>query len=288
MKSKYPNKTSYGWVSKIRNLNFVTLLGMLFSFYLAINILFAIIYYYFKVLKIETVFFDYVYFSFVTSLAIGFGDFVPIKHIGKVLVVFHSCITAIYFALMISVLSIKMFYPGDSIRFSKKIIYNPKVGQFIFRVINTNKEALINPEVRISVTEHNVGNVSAAVFNILTDYYITYLGKHDFSYSFKNNFDTFNVMDEANKATSYNDEINQLESRFRINISITGSYGLQQIAICKKYYANEIILGKSFKSITYNAQYIRKKGEIRYNKIKNFWTDFESIEKLNNEITFLP
>jgi len=279
MKSKYPNKTSYGWVSKIRNLNFATLLVILFSFYLLINILFAIIYYYLKVLKFGTVFFDYVYFSFVTSLAIGYGDYVPLKHIGKVLILFHSCITAIYFALMVSVLSIKMFYPGDSIRFSKKIVYNPDIGIFIFRVINTNKEALINPEVRISVTEHNVGNVSAAVFNILSDYYITYLGKHDFSYSFKSNFETFNVIDEANKANTYNDQTNQLVSSFRINISITGSYGLQQVTICKKYYADEIVFGKSFKVITYNAQYIRKKGEIRYNKIKNFWSDFESIER---------
>jgi len=280
MNLKYPQKVNLGWVSKIRNLHIGIVLLQLLGYYLAINILFSIVYYLLKVLKSETIFFDYVYFSFITSLAIGFGDFVPVTNIGKVIVIIHSCVTAMYFALMISVLSIKMLYPRNLIKFSEKIIYNPSTDMFMFRVINTNKEPLINPDLRISITEHNIGDVSAGVFNIASDYNITYLGKHDFSYTFKNTFQNFNVMSEANKATLYNKQTNSLESRFRINISITGcyGYGLQQIAICKKYYADEIVIGKSFKPITYNKEvYIKK--EIKYSKIKNFWEDFEIIEK---------
>ncbi|MDW5300640.1 MAG: potassium channel family protein [Sedimentibacter sp.] len=280
MNLKYPRKASLGWVSKIRNLHIGIVLLQLLGYYLAINILFSIAYYFFEVLKNKTVFFDYVYFSFITSLAIGYGDFVPVTKIGKVIVIIHSSITAMYFALMISVLSIKMLYPRNLIKFSEKIIYNPTTDMLIFRVINTNKEPLVNPDLRISVTEHNAWDRSAGVFNILTDYYITYLGKHDFSYTFKNTFQNFNVIEESNKAKEYNKQINSLESRFRINLSITGSYGygMQQIAICKKYFADDIIIGKSFKPIIYNKEVYTKK-EIKYNKIKNFWEDFESIEK---------
>lgn len=283
MNLKYPRKSNFGWVSEIRNEHFAIVLAKLLSLYLAINLFFAIVYHAFKVLVIGTQFFDYIYFSFVTSLAIGYGDFVPIKFIGKILVIMHSCITTMYFALMVSILSIKMFYPGDSIRFSKKIIYNPKIDKFIFRVINTNKEALINPEVRISVTEHNIGDEIASVFNLLKDCDITYLGRHDLSYTFKNSFENFNLIREANKANEYNKVMKSFKSRFRINISITGNYGLQQIAIYKKYFADEIVIGESYKPITYNEEGYRKKGGIRYYKVKDFWVDFESIRNFSNE-----
>lgn len=283
MNSKYPIKSNYGWVSEIRKQKFIIVLAKLLGFYLSINLFFAVVYYLNKVLINGTGFFDYVYFSFVTSLAIGYGDFVPFKFVGKILVIMHSCITTMYFALMVSVLSIKMFYPGDSIKFSKRIIYNKDTDMIIFRIINTNREALINPEVRISVTEHNVGDKIAGVFNIVEDCDITYLGRHDFSYSFKNSFEDFSLIMEANKANEYNKQLKSFKSRFRVNISITGSYGLQQIAIYKKYFADDIVIGKSYKPITYNEEGYRKKGGIRYFKIKNFWRDFESIEGISDE-----
>jgi hypothetical protein len=153
----------------------------------------------------------------------------------------------------------------------------------IFRVINTNREPLINPEIRISVTEHNIGDRIAGIFNLIEDCNITYLGRHDFSYTFKSCFKNFKLIDEANKANEYNNKEKSFKSRFRIIISITGSYGLQQVAIFKKYYAHEIVVGKSYKPITYNEEGYRKKGGIRYYKIKNFWTDFESVESLQRD-----
>lgn len=272
---RYPNKSSFGWVHKIRNLSFKVVLLKLLGIYMFINLMFAVLYFLFQVLEKNIVFFDYIYFSFVTSLAIGYGDFVPMTITGKIFIIFHSCISTMYFALMVSILSIKMFYPGDAIKFSKNVVYNSDSDLLIFRVINTNKEALINPEVRISITEHMVGDVSAGVYNLLSDFYITYLGKHDFSYSFKNNFDEFNVINEARKAVEYNKNTNSCNSRFRINISITGNYGLQQIAICKKYYANEILPGKSFEVIDYNNLCKVKKGVVIYSK--KFWNDFNKV-----------
>ncbi len=278
MRTEYPKKASLGWVSKIRNQHMAVVLAKMLCFYTFINLIFSVLYYIFRVLAAETSFFDYVYFSFVTSLAIGYGDFVPLTVLGKLLVIIHSGITAVYFALMISILSIKMLYPRNLIKFSRCIIYNSETDTLIFRVINTNKEPLINPELRISVTEHNTGESSPGVFSITTDNNITYLGKLDYSYTIKNTFGNFNVYEEAKKAVQFNMETDSLESRFRINMSLTGSYGLNQIALRKKYYANEIISGKCFKPITYSKQvYIKK--EITYKKIKNFWKDFETVEE---------
>lgn len=277
MSFKYPKKANLGWASKIRNKHFGLVLSELFIYYLAVNLIFALTYYAFNALENTAYFFDYVYFSFVTSLSIGYGDLVPVTLTGKFLVILQTSIATLYFALMVSVLYLKMLYPRDLIKFSKKIIYNPENDIFILRVININKDALVNPNIRISITEHNTGEKIAGIFNIPLDYNITYLGKYDFSYTFKNNYKALNVMNEANIALAHNKTTNLIESRFRINISITGSYGFNEIAMYKKYYAKDIVIGNSFKPITYNKEFYSRKKEIKYNKIENYWEDFERI-----------
>lgn len=281
MHIKYPKKASLGWASEIRNKNFGIVLLELFIYYLAVNLIFSAAYYMFNVLANTVVFFDYVYFSFVTSLSVGYGDFVPINVAGKILVIIQTCITAMYFALMVSVLSLKMLYPRDLIRFSKNIIYNPQTDMLIVRVINTSRDALVNPNIRISITEHSTGSKSAGMFNIPIDYNLTYLGKYDFSYSFKNSYQSVNIINEANKALEFNKSSDSMKSRFRINISLTGSYGFNQVAMYKKYYSKDIVTGKSFKPITYNKNFYGRKKDIRYKKINNYWEDFEDIEGLD-------
>lgn len=281
MSFNYPKKASLGWASKIRNKHFMVVLLVLFIYYLAINLIFSTVYYVFDTLVNAAGFFDYVYFSFVTSLSIGYGDMVPANLSGKITVIIQSSITAMYFALMISVLSIKLFYPRELIKFSEKIIYNPKTNMLIMRVINTNRDSLVNPDIRISVTEHNTGNESAGMYNIPIDYRITYLGKYDFTYTFKNTHHSFDVMKEATKALEYNKKTNSMQSRFRINVSITGSYGFNHIAMYKKYYAEDVLVGEQFKPITYNKEFYNRKKEVKYNKIKNFWEDFEAIENID-------
>lgn len=275
-----PKRAVLGWASEIRNKNFVLVLLELFVYYVAVNFLFSFAYYKFNSLN-SVSFFDYVYFSFVTSLSIGYGDLVPINISGKLLVIIQSCITALYFALMVSILSLKLLYPRDLIRFSEKIIYNPNSDMLIIRVINTSRDALVNPNIRISITEHNTGKESAGMFNIPIDYNLTYLGKYDFSYTFKNSYKSLNIMNEATKAMEYNKADPNFESRFRINVSITGSYGFNQVAMYKKYYAKDIVIGKSFKPITYNKSFYSRKGDIKYNKIKNYWNDFEDVVELD-------
>lgn len=277
MNFKYPKKANLGWASEIKNKHFGLVLLELFIYYFVVNLIFSSAYYVFNVLENAAGFFDYVYFSFVTSLSIGYGDLVPVTLTGKLLVILQTSITALYFALMVSILSLKMLYPRDLIMFSKRIIYNSESDMLIIRVINISKDALVNPNIRISITEHSTGEKIAGIFNVPLDYRITYLGKYDFSYSFKNKHKMLDVMNEANKALDYNKITNTIESRFRINISITGSYGFNEVAMYKKYYAKDIVRGKSFKPITYNKEFYSKKGNIIYSKIKNYWDDFEGI-----------
>lgn len=281
MSIKYPKKASLGWASEIRNKHFGMVLLELFIYYLIVNIIFSAAYYLFDALENTENFFDYIYFSFVTSLSVGYGDLVPVTLEGKILVILQTCITAMYFALMVSVLSLKMLYPRDLIKFSQRIIYNPETDMLIVRTINTSRDALVNPDIRISITEHSTGCKSTGMFNIPIDYNLTYLGKYDFSYSFKNSYQSLNIINEANKALEFNKSSDLMQSRFRINVSLTGSYGFSQIAMYKKYYAKDIVIGKSFKPITYTKDFYGRKKDIKYNKIKNYWQDFENIEGLD-------
>jgi hypothetical protein len=279
MSLRFPRKASLGWANEIRSKHFALVMLELFIYYLAINIIFSFAYYAFDSLINTEGFFDYVYFSFVTSLSIGYGDLVPTNIAGKVLVIVQTSVAAMYFALMVSVLSIKLFYPRELIKFSEKLIYNPETDMLILRVLNTSRDSLVNPDIRISITEHNTGDRSVGMYNIPMDYSITYLGKYDFSYSFKNSYNSLNVIKEAAKAIEYNIAADDNRSRFRVNVSITGSYGFNQVALYKKYYAEDIVIGKQFKPIIYNKEFYSRKGDIKYNKITNFWEDFEEVEK---------
>ena len=150
-------------------------------------------------------------------------------------------------------------------------------------MINISSAPIINPEVRISVTEHNVGNVIARIFPVTTAYTIDYLGKHDFTYCFNTlhpitEDENFDVWSEWQKALQHNRQAGDSvpRSRFRINITVSGSNGIQTIAVHKKYHADEITDGIRFQPIEYTQEDQRRRG-MRYHKIPNFWDDFNRI-----------
>lgn len=275
-----PKKTTYIWIDKIRRKSFAHILSTLLLIYIIVNILFAILYYLMGALN-DSNFLDYLYFSFVTSLTIGYGDLIPVNAIAKVTVILHSTIYAVYSALMMSMLTTNLLCPKETIAFSKNMIYNPDSQEMLFRMINISSAPIINPEVRISVTEHAVGNVIAGIFPVTAQYSIDYLEKYDFTYCFRtlhpvSEGDDFDICREWQKALRYNKETNTCDSRFRINITVSGSNGIQTIAVHKKYYANEIVKGLRFKPIEYTAAPCQKNG-MHYHKIPNFWIDFNRI-----------
>lgn len=279
---KYPSKTSYAWISEIKTTSFWLLLLCLILFYVLINCVFADIYYFCKVLKSEASILDHFYFSFVTALTIGYGDFYPLTTVGKVVVAIHTCLTAIYFAIMVTALSAKMFYPKNTIMFSERLLFDPINKRFAIRLINTHREPLVNPEIRIFMTEHCYGNVMGPMHRITKYDDMPFLGKHDFSLFFQDKINTnaedFRISSEWYKALSHDrGNHSQPTSRFSITISISGSYGIQQIAHYKKYYPSEIELGTSFKAIQYNDEDQRQAGNIRYSNFPDMWNDFNKI-----------
>lgn len=280
-----PKKATYIWIDKIRQKSFSRILCTLLIIYIAVNFAFAVLYYLMDALN-DSSFLDYLYFSFITSLTIGYGDLTPVNGLAKLTVILHSTIYAVYSALMMSMLTTNLLCPKEAIVFSKNMIYNPDKQEMRFRMINISSAPIINPEIRISVTEHTVGNVIAGIFPVTAEYSIEYLGKHDFTYCFKTlhplaDGHVFNICHEWQKALQYNKETNTADSRFRINITVSGSNGIQTIAVHKKYYADEIVKGLRFQPIEYNREDQRKNG-MRYNKIPNFWVDFNSVKPSPN------
>ena len=294
----YPTRTSYAWIGHIKRTSFPALLAVLLGVYIAIDFAFGGLYQFVGVLDAQKVtsFFDYYYFSFVTSLTIGFGDFTPVTSFGKVLVITHGCLTAIYFAFMIAVLSAKIFYPKNTMMFAKKLCFVPGggnevgvIGSFNLRLINTHKEKLINPEIRVFVVEHAVGNVIARNHKAAKFDDKPYLGRHDFIFGFTDSM----RLDDAGHIQSiyqqwliakhHDDQASGgPKSRFKISVSVVGNYGMQQAAFVKEYYPCDIQVGRGFKPIQYNEN-DQRKGNMRYSDFENFWEDFETILPIPNQ-----
>lgn len=301
------------WI-KMKSIGWVLLI--LVSFYLLINSVFGIIYYaiaknnYFiqndttnemimeqKASESESDqdFFDYIYFSFITAATIGYGDYYPTESHGKILVIIQSVFCSVYVAIMMSIITSKIFWPEKStVVFSKKILYCQEKNNFQVRMINTNSMPIINPEIRITMTEHGVGDFIAGVLELDNNKVIpSYLGRHDFILNLgvgsvdlsnmKKVSETDIIFSELNKAIEYQNVEKKNDSRFRITITLSGSNGLQNIAEIKKYYASDFVRGKAFEAIKYEDNDTDILG-VKYKRISNFWTQFEKIE---NETSML-
>ena len=273
-KEMYPKTTSYALIELFRKLRFRWVVCVLIGFYFLYNFFFGVFYYLNQPFFENETFLNSIYYSFITALTIGFGDITPISGIGKTITVIQGITSTFYYSLIISLLSIKILFPYHSIQFSERICYDGK--QFIFRVLNSHRALLINPEIRINVVEHAFGNRLALTVPVKNIDNINWLDNHDFCIGFSEIVDnTFSIVNEWNKALNYQGKENK--SRFKIRISISGSYGMQQYAQVKNYDKDDIILGKEFKSISYNDEDKKLIRNIKFSKFGKFWTDFNTI-----------
>ena len=266
-------KTIFSWIKFIKEINFGLLLLLLLGCYFVINTVFSIAYYELLVLGKEKTFFDCFYFSNITSFTIGYGDMFPTTILGKVFVIIHVILTYFLFALLIAILTTKLFYPRNTIIFSKNIFVDKKNKIIGFRILNIHSEPLINPEIRIHYTEHCVGNVIANIEHLVEPIQLGFLGKHDFisSIGVKDEF----ITNLENAISFDKNEQNKIKSRFRITVSITGNNGIQEIAQINRYYPKDFKEGTRFDAIQYNDS--DKKNRIDYSKFGNFKEDFERI-----------
>lgn len=82
--------------------------------YVEIALTFSVLHRYFQTLKgLTTGTFDYIYFSFVTSATVGFGDFHPTSHLGKGLAIIQSLVFIIFVVLFLNFFGSKIHIPHN-------------------------------------------------------------------------------------------------------------------------------------------------------------------------------
>ena len=267
-------KTIFSWIKFIKEINLWRLLFLLAGCYFLLNILFSIGYYYLRVFGEEKTILDCFYFSNITSFTIGYGDMCPTTLLGKLFVILHVNLTYFLFALLIAVLTTKLFYPKNTIRFSRNIFVDNKNKRIGCRILNLHSEPIINPEIRIHYTKHCVGNVMAYT-GPLGSTQLGFLGKHDFTCSADKDIPNDFFVDLEKAIVFDNNEQNKLKSRFRVFVSITGNNGIQEIAQLKRYYSKDFKEGIGFRAIQYNES--DQQNKIDYSQFGNFEEDFEHI-----------
>ena len=271
---------SFGWA-----------LTYLFGAYITLNLLFSLFEWSLAILncpgKSPTVSFaDYVYFGFITGTTVGFGDYVPCSGKGKMISVLHALSSTLAFALIVALIAAKAVSPRRTIVFSSKLVLDRDERKLYCRILNTHRLRLLNPEIRVSVTEHIFGNKIAEVYPLRKLDDLPWLDKHDFRFGFpiftKNN--GFDVYRHWQDALAYNRSVRArndvaLESRFKIELVVAGTYGTQGYAQEIRYWADDIEEGVGFKPIRYNDEDQRRFLPIRYTRFPSFWLDFNEIEK---------
>jgi hypothetical protein len=265
------NTINYLWIRLLKKLSIGKLILILFGIYLFINVIFSFLYFCFGLLESKS-FLDHFYFSIVTSFTVGYGDIAPKSDWGKIIVIVQICLATFLYAITISFVTVKIFLPKETIVFSDQVLINRERGFIGIRIINTHREPLINPEIRIFYTEHCVGNVIANTKSLRISNNIPFLGIHDFIIGTQINKD---FVLNLNDAISFDQMDNGTESRFRLTLSIAGYNGIQQIAQIKKYYPKDFKEGSDFKPINYNNE--DQKSSIKYSKFGDFWNDFNTI-----------
>lgn len=272
----YPKTTGYAVIELFRKVKITWVILILLTIYICINVFFGFFYYMIQPFKCVENLCTSIYFSFITGLTIGFGDYVPITSIGKFIVILQGIFSTFFYSIIISFISLKIIFPFHTINFSNKIVTNGTY--FKFRIINSHRALLVNPEIRISIVEHNVGNVLATTVNVPKIDTLVWLDNHDFVIGFASQVNPqFSIFNEWGKAC-VNEEIKN-QSRFKIRISISGSYGMQQYVQVKNYFADDVVIGNEFKAIQYSKEDKKIYRNIRFNRFGDFWNDFNSIEK---------
>ncbi len=297
-----PKTTKMNWLETIRQTPSWKFFFYLVTTYLLIIFTFASVYFFFvpltepishcdckvtaqtstttpkptEVKKPRETFIDALYFSAVTASTVGYGDYSPKNTFGKVTVMIQIMISTALFAIFVSIAFMKMLYPRNTIILSNKIIYNPQTAKLCFRIINVNRAKLINPEIRIVMSEHTEKNgVSNHVVLDKIDA-LPPIGNHDFSISFDDK--TGRLADQLRLARANDKDVQEDDdkSRFRIKVSISGSYGFSSFTHYHKYKQTSVADGVAhFETISYPKDFHAEKRI--YSTIPNFWDKFHNI-----------
>ena len=224
--------------------------------------------------KNRKTFFDSIYFSVVTGTTLGFGDYAPKNSLGKFIAIVHVLLATVFFALVVSFTFLKLLHPRGTLIFSKAIVYNKKINKLTIRLINVSRSKLINPEIRVVMGMHTkrYGISQHKLIKNISE--LPVLGNHDFQFTLDDH--NKEIMKQIEIARKYNKdkETYDEKSRFRIKISITGTYAYSQYSQYQKYSEADFIFAEGFKRIEYPEEFHKKRRE--YSAIPNFWHKFNS------------
>ena len=226
---------------------------------------------------------DYLYFGFVTGTTVGYGDLTPCNTQGKLITIIHVLASTLAFALALALIVTRALNPRETIVFSSKLILDRERNKLLFRIINTHRSKLLNPQIRVSATQHAVGNLIAGVGVLKKDDTLPWLDRHDFSIEAQTKADSgFDVVEQFEKAIAHNkglqggkDHLKQ--SRFKVEVVVSGTYGTQPYAQATRFWADDIVEGVSFSPIEYNDEDQRRRLPIRYKRFPAFWSKFNEV-----------
>lgn len=326
--SKERKKASFALLPWFRKISIKMAVIVLVLIYFLVNLTFSLVYYVERISassptysqetafdnqpateKPRISFGDCFYFSFITASTIGYGDILPCSTVERGIVVFQSVTCTVLVAVIMSILTMKMLWPTQqTIIFSKKIVHDRSAKMFGVRIINTNSLPILNPTIRITVTEHGTGNIISRRMNLDTRLACPqYLGKHDSTLWFgvgdviyyqgdqeKTEKAYDKILQEYKLAKEYeqkdisNSSSSELQANryswFRIIITINGNNGVQDITEIKKYYASDFVEGYGFTPIKYSGKE-RRGLSVQYESIEDFWNDFDKVREEKNDKT---
>ena len=271
-KEQHPSGTRYAIIEAFHKLRFEWVVLILLGGYVGLQIVFGLLYYVSPSFENHSLR-GCVYYAFVTGTTIGFGDGVPTEAMGKTAVVIQGLLSTLYFAMMVAFLGVKMLFPNHTLHFSDRILFDGE--QYIFRIINSHRGLLVNPDVRISVVAHCSGNVIAPTYPIKKIDTLHWLDNHDFCIGFPDEAKGIVISDELKKAREH-----KAKSRFKIRITVSGSYGMQQYVQVINYNEDDVIDAVGFKAIAYCDEDRRIWRNIRFGKFGDFWKDFNTTENV--------
>ncbi|MCT4628466.1 ion channel [Winogradskyella sp.] len=136
--------------------------GFIFLGYFTVNIIFAVIY---TIIGVENLtgtqgmtsfeqFMEAFFFSAQTITTLGYGRVAPLGLPANIVAAIESLLGLLFFALATGLLYGRFSKPVSKIRYSDKAIISPyqEINGFMFRLINPQKNELLDVEINVSVS----------------------------------------------------------------------------------------------------------------------------------------
>ncbi|MFO0357157.1 MAG: ion channel [Sphingobacteriaceae bacterium] len=163
----------YHWLINISLKKFIFIV---ITFYAAINIFFASIYFYLGADQFGGItsvsaadqYLDLIYFSSQTITTVGYGHVYPVGHLASTIASIQSLLGLMIFAIITGVLFGRFSRPKDALLYSDRILIAPyrDMTGLMFRVANKKQFELIENEAKVVLTIKNPETNKREFYNL--------------------------------------------------------------------------------------------------------------------------